>query len=302
MKKQTVGLLARLALLSATLIWGCSFIITKDITDVIPPFTLLTLRFLPASGVLALLFHKRMKRPAPGTFRAGGAAGLLLFAAYAFQTIGITGTTPGKNAFLTASYCVIVPFAAWFFTKRKPDRYNIAAAFLCIVGIGFVSLTEDFTIVTGDLLTLVCGVFYALHIVTVAKVSDGRDPMILSCLQFLTVGALSLVCSLAFDLPSLRAAAESAALNASLLPGVLYLSLGSTAAALTLQNFGQKYTDASSASLILTLESVFGVIFSVAFGREALTGRILFGFALIFFAVVVSETKLSFLRPKAGRK
>ncbi|MBQ8509886.1 MAG: DMT family transporter [Clostridia bacterium] len=298
MNNKKISLFAKLALFAATLIWGSSFIIVKDVTDSLPTNTLLTIRFLSASLILAVIFRGSLKKLDRGYLVRGGILGVLLFFAYMFQTFGITDTTPGKNAFLTAVYCVMVPFMAWGLTKKRPDRYNIAAALLCIVGIGLVSLTNDFTIRMGDLLTLIGGVFYALHIIAVSKFSDGRDPLLLTIIQFASSGVCAAAAMLVLgDFGRLG----GIDITAALVLGVAYLAVGCTAVALTFQNFGQKYTDPSTASIILSLESVFGVAFSVALGREGMTPRIFVGFALIFVAVIVSETKLAFLRKKKLR-
>ena len=85
----------------------------------------------------------------PGLPVAGGLFGVFLFIAYTTQTFGLTGTTPSKNAFLTATYCVLVPFLAWRVFHRRPDQYNLLAAFLCITGVGLVSLSGDLTVTWG---------------------------------------------------------------------------------------------------------------------------------------------------------
>lgn len=297
MKEKKITLLAKLALVTATIIWGSSFIIVKDVTDSMPTSTLLAIRFLGASALLSLIFHRNFKRLDKWQVLYGSFFGLLLFTAYSLQTLGITDTTPGKNAFLTAVYVVMVPFMAWGITKKKPDRYNITAAVICLVGIGLVSLTNDFTVRMGDILTLGGGVFYALHIIAVSKYSEGRDPVLLTIFQFASAGVLASICALIFD----RSGWSGIVWNTETILSVLYLMAGCTAAALLFQNFGQKYTEPSTASLLLSLESVFGVAFSVAFGREESSAKLYVGFLLIFIAVVISETKLSFLKKKPAQ-
>ena len=210
------------------------------------------------------------------------------------QTFGLALTTPSKNAFLTAVYCVIVPFLTWAVVKARPDRYNIAAALLCVTGVGLVSLTEGLTINAGDLLTLCCALFYASHIVAVAKVSPGKDITLLTVFQFAFAALYAWVCgALTESFP-----AEALADPALLLP-MAYLCVMATTVALLFQNVGQVWSDPASASVILSLESVFGVASSVAFYGDPVTVRLLAGFALIFVAVVCSETKFSFLHKKA---
>ena len=116
--------------------------------------------------------------------------GAALFAAYTLQTFGLEHTTPGKNAFLTATYCVIVPFMWWLFSRKRPDAYNLAAALICICGMALVSLDGSLTLGLGDGLTICCGFFYALHIILTARAVEGRSPVLLSMLQFAVAGLL----------------------------------------------------------------------------------------------------------------
>ncbi|HPE95959.1 MAG TPA: DMT family transporter [Bacillota bacterium] len=292
MKKTNMSLLAKLAMFAATLIWGSSFMIVKDVTDSVPVFFLLAVRFITSSVLLAAVFCKSMKKINAQYLWQGAVLGILMFAAYALQTFGITYTTPGKNAFLTAVYCVIVPFLYWAIGKNRPDRFNVVSALMCLAGIGLVSLSSELSVGAGDMLTLGGGVFFALHIVCVAKFSADKDPVTLTAVQFLATGIASLLCCACFEDVSANM------FDSGILWQMAYLTFFCTAAALLLQNFGQKYTHPASASLILSLESVFGVIFSIAFGRESLDVKTAVGFAVIFAAIIVSETKLSFIIPK----
>ena len=292
MKQTTRGHLARLALLGATLIWGVSFVIVKNTTDTVPPHILLGIRFTIGCLLLLIVFLKRLRSHFNLDYiRKGAIMGILLFFAYSLQTIGITMTTPGKNAFLTAVYCVLVPFVFWIVYKRRPDIYNFIAAFICIVGIGFVSLDGGLTVGLGDGLTLCCGIFYAIHIVAVARFTATRDPIVLTIIQFGSTALLSWIVGLTFEEFPTVWPQES-------FVGILYLGVGATAIGLLLQIVGQKYTEPAAAAIILSLEAVFGVLFSILLYGEELTLRLTIGFVLIFFAVLISETKLSFLRRK----
>ena len=284
--------LAKPMLFSSAIIWGGSFFVMKNSLDVFPVFSLLALRFTVGALLLALVCWKKWKRFTPDYLWRGAAMGACLFMAYAVQTFGLTRTTPSKNAFLTAVYCVIVPFMAWAVTKRKPDRYNIMAALLCVSGVGLISLTEEFTIQSGDLLTLVSAFFYAAHIVTVDKVSPEKDISLLTVLQF-AFAALFYWVAVFFleDFP-----APAVLFQPENLMAMGYLCVMATTVALLFQNVGQVWSDPASAAVILSLESVFGVLFSVLFYGDPMTGRLLLGFVLIFVAVVCSETKFSFLR------
>ena len=285
--------IARLALLLATLIWGSSFIIMKDALDNIGTFFLLAVRFTGACILLAIVFYKKLEKLNKEVVKAGFVMGTALITAYILQTFGLAETTPGKNAFLTAGYCILVPFMFWAVAGTRPDRYNIIAAVLCIAGIGLVALDDNLTMGRGDVLTLMCCAFYALHIIVSARYTQTYDVMLLTLLQFFFAALWSsLLCVLFEPVP---AVAE--------IPPYTWFSLGylcvfATAGALLMQTYGLKYTSPSAGALILSLESVFGVIFSIMVGAEAVTARLLLGFAVIFVAIVISETKLEFLLKK----
>ena len=275
----------RILIVLATIIWGSSFVIVKDVTTMLSPAWILVVRFAAAALILAVALLKYRELFFERSHVGYGLLfGVAMFLAYYTQTIGITDTTPGKNAFLTGTYCVIVPFLAWLLIRRRPNRYNIVAAVLCIAGIGFISLDDSLTMRFGDIMTLVCAFFYALHIILVAQFSQGRNIYVLTMWQFAGVTLCALVAGLAFEpIP------DWTALPADCWLSLAYLAVACTTVALLFQNIGQAHLPPASASLLLSLEAVFGVAFSVALGAETLTLRIVVGFALVFAAIVVSE-------------
>ena len=292
------GLLARFAsplIILATIIWGSSFVVMKSSVDVLPTFWLLAIRFSFAALVLALVFIRRWKVLDRQYLIGGTVMGFCLFVAYAFQTFGLEQTTSGKNAFFTAVYCVIVPFLYWAIARRRPDKFNVLAAFLCIAGIALVSVTGDNASAFnfGDVLTLIGGFFFAAHIVAVAKYSEGRDIFILTTLQFASFAVFSWLGVLIT-----RPALTPGVFDQNLIFGLAYLVIFASCGALLFQNIGQKYTAPATAAVLLSLEAPFGVLFSILFADERPTPLMFVGFALIFLAVVCSETKFSFLRKK----
>ena len=291
MNETTMRRLAKPMLFAAAFIWGSSFFIMKDALDALPVQYLLAIRFTTGAVLLGLLCWKKWKALTQDYLWRGAIIGGFLWLAYSIQTYGLALTTPSKNAFLTAVYCVIVPFLYWAFAKVKPDRYNVTAAVLCVAGVGLVSLTGDLTVNPGDGLTLLCAVFYAAHIVAVAKVSPNKDIYLLTVFQFAFAGLYAWVGgALTETFPTL------ALTKAEVLLPLAYLAVMATTAALLFQNVGQVWSDPASASVILSLESVFGVLCSVLFAGDRVNARMLLGFVLIFVAVLCSETKFSFLR------
>ena len=281
----------RLALLTAALLWGTSFIVMKDTVDHIPVFQLLAIRFTLAGLLLALVFRKRLLQAGRSLLSHGAVCGVMLLAAYATQTYGLMTTTPGANAFLTAVYCVMVPFMAWGLFHKRPTGYNWVAAAMCITGIGLISLSGDLTIGAGEWLTLLSGLFYALHIMCLSRFGEKDDPVALTIVQFAVVAVLSWIGTLTAEHGSPFPAP-------AVWPQLLYLTVFATAATLVLQSVGQSLTPPSQSAILLSLESVFGALFSVLLGKETLTLPILCGFTMVFVSVIVSETQLSFLRRK----
>ena len=291
MREKWMVRLAKPMLFAAAFIWGSSFFIMKDALDVLPVQYLLAIRFTVGAVLLGALCGKKWRGFTVTYLWRGAVIGACLYLAYSIQTYGLALTTPSKNAFLTAVYCVLVPFLYWAFAKVRPDRYHVLAAVLCVTGVGLVSLGGDLTINRGDALTLVCAFFYAAHIVAVAKVSPGKDIYLLTVFQFAFAGLYAWIGGAMFE------TFPAAALTRSdvLLP-LAYLSVMATTVALLFQNVGQVWSDPASASVILSLESVFGVLCSVLFAGDQVSARMLAGFGLIFVAVVCSETKFAFLR------
>ena len=300
-------LLARLALLLVAIIWGSTLVVSKSTTGTIHPNLLIALRFLISVVVLGLVFLPRLKRIDWGYVGSGAIIGLFLFLAHSAQTIGVTDAEgmPGRSGFLSAAYCVIVPFLVWAVNRVRPDRYNIIAAVLCITGIGFVSFGEvpseqlaassvvGFTL--PDALALLSGIFFAAHIVTIERFSRGKDPILITIMQFVFAGIFAAITVMVQDPHCLATAQWSVAT-----PAIFYLAVVATAIALLLQNLGQKYTDPSSAAIILGTESISCVVFGVFVSDEKVTSMLAIGLVLIFLAIIVSETKLSFLHGAKG--
>ena len=295
--KKTPRFLPQTALLCAALIWGLSFVVIKNALDVFPPMYLLAIRFTGAAAVLALIFFRRLKNIDKSLLFNAMLAGVCLFFAYASQTIGITDTTPGKNAFLTAIYCVIVPFLFWAAGGERPSGWNISAAALCLLGIGLVSLSEGLSIGRGDFLTIVGGFLYAVHIVVLSRRCAKHDASLVTIVQFLSAAVCAWVAAgLTETFPTLSAFTGDSLLELS------YLTLLASAAAILFQTYGQKHAPPSASSILLSQEAVFGVACSTLLYGEVLTVRLLIGFAVIFLAVITSETKWSFLRRGKAQK
>ena len=289
--------LNKLLIVACALAWGSSFIVMKDVTAEFPVLWLLFVRFGLSGLITLMVFRRRIRANArPGIVRAGVGLGVLYGLAYVFQTYGIVYTTPGKNAFLTGVYCVLVPFCGWALGHGRPARVSVIAAIVGLVGMGLVVLDNGLPLNMGDLLTLVGAVFNALEMVVVAHEGRSSDVWALTFWQFLTIAALTLVGALALERPPAPElfTGETVARLAFL---VVVCSFGCVA---TL-NHALTKVDPAAGSLLSSLESPSGVAFSVMLGYEGLTPRLVLGFALIFCGIVISEVGERIVMALRGR-
>lgn len=280
--KDRKNFFGHLALWGTAFIWGTSFVILKEALDSIGTMWVLALRFIIAAALLLLAAGKRLKTLGRDGLRGGMLLGVCLAAAYIFQTYGLKYTTPGKNAFLTSTYCVLVPFMGWGFYKRRPNAANIIAAFMCVLGIGLVSLSGTSPFNIGDALTLVCGIFYALQIILTERFIGDCDALSLTGVEFGTAAVICLAGALIFE-------SAPVGLSLELWGSIAYMGVMCTALCFFLQTWGMRYTPSSTAAVIMTFESVFAIIISVIFYDEPVTVRLICGFTLIIASVIISE-------------
>lgn len=284
-------------LVAMALVWGYSFLTMKTVLDTVPTFMLLACRFLLSAAIMFVIFRKRIKAHFNREYLGFGLLmGCVIWSAYASQTLGLVDTTPGKNAFLTGTYCILVPFIALVLFRERVTKWHIASALMCLVGVGFVAL-DNFSIQMGDLLTLVGALFFAVDMAVVGHIGRTRDVSVLTSWMFLFVGTFSLIASLSFE-PRVPAELWTPEIVGQL----VFLAVVCTTIGLLLQNQALSHVPPATGSLLLSLESPSGVLFSVLMAGEVLTGKLVFGFALIFLSIVLSETHFSFLGRWFGRK
>lgn len=286
----------KVMLVTMALVWGYSFLTMKTVLDTVPTFMLLSCRFLLSAIIMFVIFRKRIKAHFNREYLGFGVLmGCVIWSAYAAQTLGLVDTTPGKNAFLTGTYCILVPFIALVLFRERVTKWHIASALLCLVGVGFVAL-DNFSIQMGDLMTLVGAVFFAVDMAVVGHIGRTRDVSVLTSWMFLFVGLCSLAATIAFE-P--RVPAEQ--WTPEIIGQLVFLAVVCTTIGLLLQNQALSHVPPATGSLLLSLESPSGVLFSVLMAGEVLTGKLIFGFVLIFLSIVLSETHFSFLRKWFGR-
>lgn len=271
-----------LGLLTVTVIWGGGFVASDMALETLSPFQIMLIRFLIAAVLMTLLGAKQIKTITREEARCGFWLGAALFGGFALQIIALQYTTPSKNAFLTATNVVIVPFIALVIYRKKIEVRSLIGAGMAVVGAGVLSLKEDFSIGLGDGLTLLCAVCFALQIFLTGEYVGRIRPSVLNFLQMATACVLS-AAGLA-----LSGDYTFAPSGRSLL-AVLYLGVVSTTITYLLQTVSQKYVDETKSAIILSMEAVFGTFFSVVLLHENVTVRMLAGSALILAAVLVSE-------------
>ena len=277
-------ILADSLLLLTALIWGCAFAVVKNALDSFPPGAIIAMRYLIAAAITGILFRRHLKELTRGDVARGALVGLLLFGAYIVQTTGLQYTTAGKNAFLTTVYVLLVPFGCALLFHQKLQKSNLIAAVMMLVGIGLLSLDgQGGGLNPGDILTLICGFLFAGHIIAVEQCQKKTNTYALIVLQFafcaLYVGLYNRIFERGMPL----------AFTPGSIGGLLYIAVFSTTIGMSLQNIGQSMAPASHAVILLSLESVFGVLFSCLLLGEKVTLQIGVGFAIIFAALLVSE-------------
>ena len=276
------------ALAASAAVWGGSFVVLKGTIEQVSPSWMVAIRFALTALILAPALYPRLREHLDRSHLVCGVVlGIFYGAGYVIQTIALAHTTPGRNAFLTAVYCVMTPLINWVIAKKRPAAGTFVAALMCVLGVGFISLGDDFsfTLGLGEWLSLGCAVAYALHIVFVARFSKDHDILTLTVVQVAVTSLFALVVAIPTEQPP----AIETFFEPDFLASLAYLVLLSSCFGALAQNVGQSMVEPAQASLILSLESVFAVVFSVIFYGELITPPLLAGFACIFAAVLVSE-------------
>ncbi len=283
--------LAIAGLIAVTVIWGGGFVASDMALKSLRPFQIMAIRFLLATVLMGAASIRELKGIDFKEIRAGILMGCALFVGFAFQIVGLQYTTPSKNAFLTALNVVMVPFIAFLILKKKISRKSIAGAIMAIFGVGLLSLEKDLSLGIGDALTLVCAVGFAFQIFFTSEFVKKYRAVVLNFVQMLTAVILSVISLYLFGETEFHVTTQGWL-------SVLYLGVISTALCYLLQTASQKYVDETKAAIILSMESVFGTIFSILILHEQVTLRMICGCVIILAAVIVSN--LADVQPEPG--
>lgn len=274
-------------LLFAAVIWGSAFVAQSSGMDHVGPFTFNGIRSFLGSVVLipvANLVNKKTDTPTSWKDRelwiAAIACGAFLFLASSAQQIGIQYTSVGKSGFITTFYIVLVPVFS-LFLKKKPSKIIWLSVILAITGLYFLCMTEGFTLAKGDTWIFACAILFAFQILAIDYYAPKVNTVKLSCLQFAVVGVLSII-PMIFEKPVLGDITAC-------VPSIAYAGIMSSGVAYTLQIVGQKHVKPEVASILMSLESVFSVIFGFLLLKQKLSGRELLGCLLMFVAVILIQ-------------
>lgn len=280
----------KLVLLSATLVWGGNFVISKGAVSELHATWVIAIRFFVAGVLLGIVFFPRIrKNMSKRLLKAGIFMGFFTFLGYWTQLLGLSGTTPSKNAFLSACYCVFVPFIWWIIARKKPTRRNLLAAAVCVAGMALITLQGDLSVSWGDGVSILSAVTYAVEIAVISLLIKDHDVITVTSVQLVSGGAFSGLLGILTNTPI----DFQLFTHADFLARMAYIIILASCYASTAQNSSQVHVPPAQVSLMFALESVFGTIFSVIFFHEALTAQMLVGFALVFVAILVSEMKVS---------
>ena len=298
------------ALLLMTIIWGGTFVIVKESLNDISPMFFVSIRFGIAGSIIALvLFLKKHKitRDAilPGVFLGG-----FLFLGFIFQTIGLKHTSATKSGFITGSLVVMIPFLQMIIEKKLPTRGALIGTVLVFTGILFLS-SGDSSITTflgnlgatfnfGDGMTLVCALFFALHVVYMDIISPKYDFWILFVSQLIAVSVFGFIITFIFHFTSLEVITITYSRN--LLTGLLYTSLLATCVNFGLQTKYQKLVNPTKAGIIYSFEPIFAAMFAFFLLSEKISNFGLAGCILIFSGLIVSEIFDSMLNGKRNKE
>ena len=281
---------ADLIMLLAAAIWGFAFVAQREGMETMGPFLFNAARFFIGSAVLLpLVWYLSKKNKTPTNKEtstkklliAGTIAGLFLFLASSFQQVGIQYTTAGKAGFITGLYIFFVPLIGIFFGQRTGSGTWLGA-FIAVIGLYLLSINDDFSIARGDLLQLICAVFFAAHILVVGYVAKRMDPLKLSLIQYVVSGVLSFFIAIAIEVITWQMIVDTA------IP-LLYAGVMSIGVGYTLQVVAQQHAKSSHAAIILGLEGAFAVLGGWLILDENLSTRGLIGCGLMLSGMFLSQ-------------
>jgi drug/metabolite transporter (DMT)-like permease len=282
--------LGELALVLTTLIWGTTFILVKDSLVEIAPVRFLVLRFACSAVVLLLVAFFARARIDRATWRGGLIASVPFAAVFLFQTFGLLWASPATSAFITSVSVVLVPVFSVLFLHRRFGAWTWIGVFAAFVGLGALSVRGDWSMGPGELLTMGTAVGGAIHVLVLERFSPGKSAVALTAVMLL---GGTVLCALFLPLDhALLGRPEGLfdPLPTRLWAVILFMAVIGTAVTFFLQTWAQARMSATRVGVLIALEPVFALLFSVAMGREAITARAVAGMILILAGMLAVET------------
>jgi drug/metabolite transporter (DMT)-like permease len=274
-----------LFMVAATLLWGGTFVVTRDALDAVRPVSLIAGRFAVAGALLGLLVLLARRPVGRDALWTGLASAPLVAAGYALQATGLTETSAGSSAFLTAAGTLTVAPLAWLFLGERPSRVVAWGLALALIGSALLSWRSGLRFGRAELITLAGAVAYAGSLVVVAARVQRVDPIALTALQSLGVAIVLLPFASVLPGPAL--------LRGPVAPRFLYLALAGSLAAPLLLVLAQRRLTSARIGILFALEPVFALTFALAFGAERFAARWWVGALIILSAVVLVELRPS---------
>jgi drug/metabolite transporter (DMT)-like permease len=275
-------MIASFALVGVTAIWGYTFLAVQDAVASMPVMDFLAWRFLVASTVMIVLRPTCLRNVTRLELLRGVGLGTILGLGYIAQTYGLRYTSAAISGFITGMFVVLTPVMSWILLRRKTNRNTWLVVALATVGLALLSL-KGWSVGIGELLTLGCAVFFAIHIVFLGEWSSQYKPYPFSLLQIGTVAVISLI------------AATPAGIAVPPSPGVWGVigitGVLATAVAFFVQTWAQSLVSATRAAVVMTMEPVFAGLFAVVIGGNQLTLRTIGGAACILAAMLIINLK-----------
>jgi drug/metabolite transporter (DMT)-like permease len=276
---------AIISLILTTVLWGTSFIITKNITEEIPIFFYIGLRFAIALiGFIPFFPHLKYLNKQIVVMSLG--TGMLYFFGFAIQTIGLQTTTAGKTGFITGLSVIVVPFIAWLGFKKPINKRIWIAVVLSVAGMSFLLLEGESGIIIGDLIVIVCAFFWAFYIIYNDRFVRRVDIYSYSIIQIVVICGTGFIFSLLIK--------ESYGNLSFSLPfwfAMIYMGIVVMTLSILFQNWSQQYISATQTAIIFSLEPVFAVLFDFLIGGVILSILGWIGCGLIFIAIIIVVLK-----------
>lgn len=272
-------------LILTTILWGTSFVITKSITEQVPIFLYISLRFAIALiGFLPFFAHLRYLKKK--ILVMAFITGMLYFFGFAIQTFGLQTTTAGKTGFITGLSTVIVPFITWILYKKTIGWRLWVAIALSVVGMAFLLLENEAGVVIGDILVLICAFFWAFFIIYNDKYVRLVDLYAYSIIQIIVICCSGFICSLI-----LRESFTLFSVSSGMWYLMIYMGIIVMTLTILFQNWSQQYQGATQTALIFTLEPVFAVLFDYFIRGTILSFFGWLGCGLVFIAILITVLK-----------